>query len=69
MPGSKIDGQHDGNRERRRDAREPGHQHPEPAVRAFVGKQAGAVADHLEERNHGIAGSSAAWTAPSGMGT
>ena len=53
---SKIDGQNDGNRERGGDAGKPGHQHPEPAVRAVVGKKAGALANHSEKRGHGVAG-------------
>src|SRR6266700_6152714 len=56
MAAPKIDGQDDGDRQRSRDAGKPRHQHAEPAIRAVIGEKARAVADHFEERGHGIAG-------------
>src|SRR5882762_6659798 len=52
----KIDGQDDGDRQGSRNAGKPRHQHAEPAIRAVIGEKARAVADHFEERGHGIAG-------------
>ncbi|MEA2794011.1 MAG: hypothetical protein QOI87_1391 [Bradyrhizobium sp.] len=49
MPASKIDGQHDRHRQRRRDARQPRGQHAEPTVRAVIGEKPGGVGEPFEK--------------------
>jgi hypothetical protein len=56
IPASEIDGQNDGDGEGGCHACQPRHQHAEPAVRAVVGQETGAVGDHFEKRGHGVAG-------------